>query len=103
MANIGTPVMTRFADGAVAFGRSAWMRVVVGALFLTALHFIGLPNDASAQAPVQLAQGSAQDDVVDPPARVGRLSFISGTVTFRTLDTDQWQAAVLNYPVTTGL
>ena len=96
-------MMTRFTEGASAFGRSAWMRVVVGVLFLIPLHFMGLTEDASAQPPAQVAQGGAQDDVVDPPARVGRLSFISGTVSFRTLDTDQWQAAVPNYPVTTGL
>jgi hypothetical protein len=48
-------------------------------------------------------QDGTRADVVDPPARVGRLSFSSGTVSFRTLDTDQWQAAVPNYPVTTGL
>ena len=66
--------MTRLAEGARAFGRSAWMRVVVGALFLAALHFIGLPEDALAQAPAPPGQGGVQDDVVDPPARVGRLS-----------------------------
>ena len=69
-------MMTRFAEGASTFGRSAWMRVVVGVLFLMPLQSMGLPEDASAQPLAQVAQGGAQDDVVDPPARVGRLSFI---------------------------
>jgi hypothetical protein len=79
------------------------MRLVVGALFLTALPFMGFPKDASAQVLAPPGQDGTRADVVDPPARVGRLSFSSGTVSFRTLDTDQWQAAVPNYPVTTGL
>jgi hypothetical protein len=42
-------------------------------------------------------------DGTDPPARVGRLSSVSGTVSFHTLDEDQWEPAVVNYPVTEGL
>lgn len=38
----------------------------------------------------------------DPPGRVGRLSYIEGTVTARTGNQDQWNNAVLNVPVTTG-
>src|SRR5579875_1843530 len=40
--------------------------------------------------------------LADPPGRVGRLSYMEGTVSFHTADQDQWSAAVLNYPVTTG-
>src|SRR5713226_9394834 len=69
-------IMTRFTEGSSRTGRSSWMRLVMGALFLTALLFIGITERASAQA---LGQGGGQADVVDPPARVGRLSFISGT------------------------
>lgn len=36
----------------------------------------------------------------DPPARVGRVSFLSGQVSFRTNPNDEWMAASLNYPVT---
>jgi hypothetical protein len=39
---------------------------------------------------------------VDPPARVGRLARTSGAVSFHTVDADQWSAAPLNYPVTSG-
>jgi len=38
----------------------------------------------------------------DPPARVGRLSLIEGSVQQRTADAQDWGAAELNYPVTTG-
>ncbi len=38
----------------------------------------------------------------DLPSRVGRLAKLSGTVSFHTADEDHWDAATLNYPVTTG-
>ena len=38
----------------------------------------------------------------DPPARVGRLAQIAGTVSFHTADEDHWSPATLNYPVTSG-
>lgn len=38
----------------------------------------------------------------DPPARVGRLALINGTVSFHTTDEDHWEPATLNYPVTSG-
>ena len=37
-----------------------------------------------------------------PPARVGRVSFVSGQVAFHTKDETQWSAAAVNYPVATG-
>jgi hypothetical protein len=39
----------------------------------------------------------------DPPARVGRLSYMEGTVSFHTADQTTWAPATLNYPVTSGL
>ena len=64
-------------------------------------------------APIALAQvgpppmpgdaGQPDNGGGDPPSRVGRLSYISGTVSFHTLDEDQWEPAVINYPVTEGL
>ena len=44
----------------------------------------------------------AQSQPADPPGRVGRLSAIEGTVQQRTPDDNDWVAANLNYPVTTG-
>lgn len=38
----------------------------------------------------------------DPPARVGRLAHVEGVVSFRAAGQDQWSAASLNYPVTSG-
>jgi hypothetical protein len=44
----------------------------------------------------------AQDDFEDPPARVARLSFIRGSVSFQPAGTDDWIDATWNRPVTTG-
>jgi len=44
----------------------------------------------------------AQSQPADPPDRVGRLSDIEGTVQQRTPDDNDWVAANLNYPVSTG-
>ena len=42
----------------------------------------------------------AQD--VDPPSRVARIAYVTGTVSFEPASVDQWVAASLNYPMTTG-
>src|ERR1700685_1350399 len=46
-----------------------------------------------------LILATAQDD---PPGRVGRLSFMSGDVSFRPGDVDDWLQADFNRPLTTG-
>lgn len=38
----------------------------------------------------------------DPPGRVARLSYMSGTVSFQPSGEDQWNQAVSNYPLTDG-
>src|SRR3989449_172684 len=38
----------------------------------------------------------------DPPSRVGRLSSLSGSVSFRPGSVDDWATATANYPLTTG-
>jgi len=43
---------------------------------------------------------SAQD--VDPPSRVARLNYLSGSVSFRPASVEDWTGATLNYPLTTG-
>ena len=50
---------------------------------------------SAAAAPAALAQEN-------PPARVGRLSYIGGSVSFEPAGTQQWAAAELNRPVTIG-
>src|SRR4051812_13676310 len=41
-------------------------------------------------------------DPADPPARVGRISEIEGTVSLHVGDQDRWAPAAINYPVTGG-
>jgi len=38
----------------------------------------------------------------DPPARVARLNWIQGNVSFQPAGVDDWTAATVNYPLTTG-
>jgi hypothetical protein len=38
----------------------------------------------------------------DPPARVARLNFVSGSVSFRPASLDDWTDATVNYPLSTG-
>src|SRR2546427_8860924 len=47
-------------------------------------------------------QHAAADDEEDPPSRVARLSYASGTVSFNPGGTDDWVSAVVNRPLTTG-
>jgi hypothetical protein len=42
------------------------------------------------------------DDQEDPPSRVARLSHTDGSVSFNPAGTDDWVAAVINRPMTTG-
>jgi hypothetical protein len=45
---------------------------------------------------------SSASALADPSARVARISFISGSVSFRPASLDEWSAATLNYPLTVG-
>ena len=49
-----------------------------------------------------LASGSALADPGDPPARVARLNFANGSVSFRPAGVDRWSAATPNDPLITG-
>ena len=57
---------------------------------------------AALGAVLLLAPPLAAQSFADPPGRVGRLSYIDGTVSLHAPDQDQWSEAVINYPVTTG-
>src|ERR1019366_8319949 len=43
-----------------------------------------------------------QDQAQDPPSRVVRLNYMSGTVSFRPGSVDEWTAASINYPLYNG-
>ena len=61
-----------------------------------------LPRPALAQsAPPPLPPAAGQQPG-DPPARVGRLAQVSGTVSFHRQDETDWSPAMLNYPVAAG-
>src|SRR5229473_472368 len=44
----------------------------------------------------------ATADTDDPPARVARLAYLEGAISFQPGGTDEWVAAPLNRPITTG-
>jgi hypothetical protein len=44
----------------------------------------------------------AQEDYDDPPARVARLSYASGSVSFQPAGTEDWVQAIVNRPIGTG-
>ena len=57
---------------------------------------------AVAPLPAGAAPAAPGPTTADPPSRVGRLAQMSGTVSFHTSDENQWEAATLNYPITSG-
>ena len=58
------------------------------------------PPPAPPGAAPEVAPGAATTG--DPPARVGWLSNLSGSVSFHSASQDQWVTATQNYPVATG-
>jgi hypothetical protein len=71
-------------------------------LFLTVMIFMAsLSAPLFAQGP-QDAQYSQDQGGGDPPGRVARLGYISGSVSFQPSGEDQWSQALANYPLTTG-
>ena len=75
-------------------------RGLILAGLMAASMSLGLP--ASSLAQDMAAQSPGGQSPGDPPSRVGRVAEIAGTVSFHTTDESQWQAATLNYPVTSG-
>jgi hypothetical protein len=45
---------------------------------------------------------STRNSAVDPPSRVARVNYSSGTVSFRPAGTDSWMVIALNRPLTAG-
>lgn len=59
------------------------------------------PAFAQTPPPASAADEATADGVV-PPARVGWLAGLSGSVSFHSANQDQWQAATQNYPMASG-
>jgi uncharacterized protein DUF6600 len=49
-----------------------------------------------------IAQTESPPDAADPPDRAGRLSFVQGAVSMQPAGQDEWTAAEVNRPLTTG-
>jgi hypothetical protein len=49
-----------------------------------------------------LVAGLAFGDAGDPPARVARLNYLNGSVSFQPAGVEDWTPAAINYPMTTG-
>jgi hypothetical protein len=64
------------------------------------LRFMSLVSLALAVCFFTPQRAAADDD--DPPSRVARLAFARGNVSFNPAGTDDWVAAVVNRPMTTG-
>lgn len=80
------------------FRLAAWV-AVTGLVLAPAV-----PDRVYAQGAPAPDQGpSNQGPEVNPPARVGRLAWTQGSVSFHTGDQDSWSPAVVNYPVTSGV
>ena len=82
------------ATGALAIEASA--PSLGGATILAAAPGLELAQRAPGQ-PVAMAS-----QAYDPPARVGRVSYISGTASYHTLDMEYWEEAEVNFPVKAG-
>src|ERR1700754_4395464 len=75
--------------------------VAMGALLWDA----ALPLAAVAQPappPLPPAQGQPDQNQADPPARVGRIAAVTGTLSFHNAGDTQWSPASVNYPVSSG-
>ena len=67
------------------------------------LAILGLPLAVAAFAqPEPPGPGPLPSDAADPPSRVARLNMINGPVSFRPASVEDWTAAQVNYPMTTG-
>ena len=64
------------------------------------LRFLSLVSVALAVCFFTAQRAAADDD--DPPSRVARMGYASGNISFNPAGTDDWVAAVVNRPMTTG-
>ncbi len=74
------------------------MRITQSVIGLVTLVALLLTPLAPLSGPRQIALAQT----MDPPGRVGRLSYMSGPVSFAPAGVNEWAPAALNYPLTTG-
>src|SRR3974390_704517 len=60
------------------------------------------PALAQPAPPPGVVPAQPDQQTADPPARVGRLAQVTGTVSYHGSGADQWTLASMNYPVATG-
>src|SRR5438552_16564545 len=77
-------------DYALRLGRAFAPACIVAVLLALPVS----PAVAQAGLPPMPGGASQSNDAVDPPARVVRLIYINGTVSFHTLDATEWEVAV---------
>jgi hypothetical protein len=73
---------------------------MIGTALATAAGAQSMPYQGADQAPS--APASAGQTQVDPPARVARLGYLSGNVSFTPAGDTDWVQAQLNRPIVTG-
>jgi len=78
---------------------AAFARIVALAVLATGFS---IASSARAQDVPVPPEDQAAQPVADPPARVGRLTALQGTVSFEPASDTEWGAAEPNRPVTTG-
>jgi hypothetical protein len=79
--------------------RKLWFWMVLLASVMFAVQF---STPAKAQDQQDQDQDEQNDQAADPPARVGRLDFSQGSVSFRPAGEDDWVNSVPNRPMVTG-
>ena len=67
----------------------------------TAAALLAQPQQPMSEQP-PILQPMQQEQPGDPPSRVARLNWLAGDVAFQPATVDDWSAATLNYPLTTG-
>ena len=77
------------------------MNKILFAAVLTAAALLAQPQQPMSEQPPAM-QPMQQEQAGDPPSRVARLNWISGDVAFQPATVNDWSAATLNYPLTTG-
>ena len=82
--------------------RSIAIATAAASLALCAVQPLHAQAYGGQQAYPDPQQSSQQNHQADPPSRVGRLSLMQGDVSFQAAGVQDFSAAELNYPLTSG-